>query len=186
MAILRRRLQRAALVCALAAAFAVLDVTPGRTAPRVAGEDEVKAAFVYHFAKFVDWPGETHGAPAFTMCVASEEAFADTLREQTDGKRALDKPIAVRVVVRSEDLAGCQVLYLPASATPLVPADAPPGTLVVADGADAAGASIALVRQGSNVRFVVDVDAAQRAGLGVSSQLLKLAVRVIGVPAERQ
>jgi hypothetical protein len=140
-------------------------------------EYRVKAAYLFNFTKFVEWPAEAlpDRAP-LTICVASpspfEGALAETVRDELVGGR----PLTTRVVT---DPAGCHVLFVPAaaSATPYLRAARGKPILTVGESADflREGGVITFVMEDGKVRFNISPDAATRAQLRISSRLLRLA-----------
>jgi hypothetical protein len=159
--------------------------------PRSAEPEDIKAAFVYHFGKFVEWPPEALSArPHAALCVLGDDRFADTLAETLVGKTLHDRPVQVRAVHGEDDLADCTVLYFAAGTEDrfqLVREQViSRGTLTVGDSPAfaRAGAVISFVVVDNKMRFIINAAAADRAGLKVSSQLLKLAVEVTGMPEE--
>jgi len=177
-----------ALVAARLAALALLASLLGGASlvaaePRTASEADIKAAYLYHFGKFVEWPAETLTRDVFAVCVLRDASFVATFRAQVGQKRIQDKPVDVKLVWRRADAEGCHVLYVGDAREPGDAAPAPRGTLLVADGGGVTGAALAFVPRDDTVRFTADVDAARRAGITLSSQLLKLAVDVAGTPA---
>lgn len=152
-------------------------------------EAAVKAALVYNFAKFVDWPlrafNDAH-AP-LTLCIYREgnsdmrqslAAFA--------GKTAQGREIAVRGGVSLRDLGGCQVLYIPGNTERWLPellrAAHAQHILTVSDMDDFVdnGGAIELLVVDNQRHFAINLDAVHQAGLKMSSQLLKLARIVKG------
>lgn len=169
----------------LAAALLVAGAAPAAE-PRAAAEPEVKAAFVYQFGKFVDWPAEAlASADQLTICVVGDAAFAATLVEVLRDKSLHDRPLAVRAAAAHDGLADCHIVFIAAAASPELPAileaTAQRPILTIADRGElvAAGVMIDFVRDGARLRFAINVGATQRAGLTMSSQLLKLAVTVV-------
>jgi hypothetical protein len=152
---------------------------------RTASEREIKSAFLYHFAKFVDWPDDPVGNDRFVMCVLQDAEFAEALKEQTAGKTVRDKSIEVVLLQDHSQVASCRIFYVGAPSPAAAHSTQPPrGTLLVTDGALGSTAAIAFVPRGNNVGFEIDVSHARDAGLAISSQLLKLAVHVAGVPPD--
>lgn len=177
-----RRLRRVAL------AFAVLlaGTAPAAAQSRAAAEPDVKAAFVYQFGKFVDWPADAlDGVEQLTICVVGDAAFAATLDGTLRDKTLHERRVAVRAAEAHDGLRDCHVLFIAAPASAEIPAildaaDRRP-ILTIADRGElvAAGVMIDFVRDGARLRFAINIGAAQRAGLTMSSQLLKLAVTVV-------
>jgi hypothetical protein len=147
-------------------------------------EYQVKAAFLYNFAKFVDWPAEAFGAEsaAFTLCVLGDEAFASA-HESLAGKTVKGRPMAVRRVASATDAGECHMLFVGAAdGDEVAPVLAAIGrhTLTVGETRDFTrhGGVINLTRIDNEIRFEIDRVAGERAGFRFSSQLLKLAIPV--------
>lgn len=183
MAVLKPR--RAALACCLAAACAV--VPPAAAQPL--DEYEVKAAFVYNFAKFVEWPAEVWQRPGpLRLCHAGPvNEFAAALERLGEKPPVNGKAVAVQRLAQGADTGACHVLALTwpeRVATEWLQRAAGRPVLTVGDapGFAAAGGAIGLVLEGDRVRFEVNAEAAREARLRLSSQLLKLARLVKGTP----
>lgn len=148
-------------------------------------EHEVKAAYVYRFLSYVEWPGNAappSGAPLAIGVLGADDVAAQ-LEEIVPGRRVQGRPISVRRVREGEPLAGLQVLYVGRAAAAMLPRLAgAPGLLVVSDAPDALehGATIALVQSEGRVRFRVALDDAERRGLRISSRMLAVAESVRG------
>lgn len=158
-------------------------------AQNIADEYRLKAAFVYQFPQFVEWPaGAVEAAPAISLCVARPSPFGPVLEQLVRGESLKGRPLTVREIASAADLAGCHVVFAPAKSgltAGLLKAAAGRPILTVGD-ADRfldAGGIIALRVVDRRVRFEVNVAAAKTAGLHVSSQLLDLALRVHGGPS---
>ena len=147
-------------------------------------EYAVKAAFLYNFARFVEWPDDARVSPSFRICIVGDDPFGTALDDAVRGKKVHHRPVEV-THPDSDDLAGCHIVFVPSSEKATVPrlltGAAAPGVLTVGetDGFTHAGGIIGMRLQDSKVRFDVNLQAAQRAGLRVSSELLKLATEVI-------
>ena len=143
-------------------------------------EAAVKAAFVYNFAKFVEWqPGPAAGTPSeMNICTAGVDAELATTLAALEGKPVQTRTVSIRRDVKSADLDICQVLLVGSGARALADAArGKTGLLTVSDlkGFAAAGGVIELFAEDGKMRFEINTRAAQRAGLRISSQLLKLA-----------
>jgi hypothetical protein len=140
-------------------------------------EYRVKAAYLYNFTKYVEWPPAALGSGPLTLCVAGRNPFGSALSDIVRGEEIGNRPIAVRVLLEPED--GCHVIFVPqGAATPayLRSARMRP-ILTIGEGADfiAQGGIISFIVEGGRVRFEIDQVAAERVGLRVSSRLLRLA-----------
>lgn len=143
-------------------------------------EYQLKAAFLYNFAKFVQWPTEASGGSidSFTLCVSGEEPFR-IMHQYLAGKRVRGHLIAVRAVDSSAEASGCHLLFVSAASVQLqraLPRVSGP-VLTVGETGDfiRSGGMINLVRSDNRLRFEISRSVGERAGLKFSSQLLKLA-----------
>jgi hypothetical protein len=145
------------------------------SAQEVPLEYRVKAAFLYNFARFVDWPAAMASGP-LTICLADRNPFGGALDATLRGERIGGREVVARVITAPSP--GCHVLFVPedASAAPYL-RDRQAPTLTVGESDDfiAMGGIVNFVREGGNVRFEIDAMAAERAGLRISSRLLRLA-----------
>jgi hypothetical protein len=146
-------------------------------------EYEVKAAFLYNFALFVEWPPTALPArgQAFVVAVLGEDPFGDALETALAGKQIMQWDLAVRRVARVEAAAGAQIVFISASESPrldrVLGALAGRGVLTVGDmdGFARQGGIIGFRMEERKVRFDINPQEATRAHLKISSQLLRLA-----------
>jgi hypothetical protein len=159
---------------------------PGPSTP---SEYDVKAAYLYNFAKFVAWPPEARGdAASFVIAVLGDDPFEKALDDALRGKTVEGRNVVVRRPSRVEDAVGSQILFISGSEqgrleTILKAVAGAPGTLTVGDmdGFAERGGVIGFRLEGNRVRLDVSLAAAERARLKISSQLLRLA-RIIDAP----
>jgi hypothetical protein len=149
-------------------------------------EHEVKAAFVYHFGKYVRWPSAPAAAGSpFVVAVLGEDPFGAALDDIARGNRIENRPVLVRRAATLAELGECQVLFISASEEPkleeILAALAKSPTLTVSDIPQfvARGGMIGLIRADRRVQFEVNLDAVERANLSLSSQLLRLAKALV-------
>ncbi|HEY1808299.1 MAG TPA: YfiR family protein [Acidobacteriaceae bacterium] len=149
--------------------------------------DEVEAAYLYNFGKFVRWPAAS-GRGALVLCVAAPDSFTHALSSLATGEQIDQRPLTVKTVNDPRAVEGCSILYLGSSEpervdTYLTAASGKP-ILTVGDTPDflARGGTIQFVLMQDHIRFSVNLSAASRCGLGLSSELLKVAVSVTGRP----
>lgn len=173
---------RRTLVAALAIVFASF-------APLAAvDEATVRAAYLLNFAKYVQWPEDafaTSPGGALVLCVVRDREVHAMLAARAKDTQLDDQPVAVRAVTEPGEAEGCHLLYVPDAGDPRFPAirrvlrDEP--VLFVGDGDEflRRGGMIAFVREGRRLRFEIDNGAAADSGLKLSSQLLKIARRVL-------
>jgi hypothetical protein len=160
-----------------------MGAAPGGSNDRLPSEAEVKAAFLYHFTRLVEWPEPPTDAP-FVIAVMNADRFG-TVLEDVLGKRAPDRQSFEVRKQRHPPGAGRplpQVLFLGArtsrEARPALAAvqDAPVLTVGDYEGFASDGGMIGFrLTDDGRVSFDINVAAAEQAGLKVSSQLLKLA-----------
>jgi hypothetical protein len=144
-------------------------------------EPQVKAAFVYNFTKFVQWPNHIlpPGEPQLSLCVLGNDHLADTL-DSLKGKTTSGRQLSVRRIAGPEDAGRCHIVYIGRSERDQarnILKGMKSGILTIGDMPQFAssGGIINFVIVESRVSFEVNVDAAEKAGLRISSQLLKLA-----------
>jgi hypothetical protein len=150
-----------------------------------ASESELKAAYLYRFLSFVEWPPQrfaSRDAP-LVIAVAGAPDLAEELQTAVHGRIAQGRPIEVRVLAEGVAARGAHLLYVGEAAAARLGALAratDPATLVVSDGADALdeGATIGFVESQGRLRFAVALDSAERAGLRISSRMLAVASEV--------
>jgi hypothetical protein len=151
-------------------------------------EYEVKAAFLYNFARFVEWPAESRpdpGAP-FVIAILGRDPFGAVLDETVAGKTVAGRPIEVHRVPRPDDARDAQIVFVSpserANMAAILKALERPGVLTVGDtdGFATHGGAINFTVQARRVRFEINPSVAEQAGLKMSSQLLKLATLVPG------
>jgi hypothetical protein len=182
----RRPHRRWTFTSLLAVVFLVALPTVHGQSP--ADEYRLKAAFIYRFPQFVDWPlNVLDGRRAIELCVLAPNPFGAVLQELVAGDTLRGRLLVVRHIEDEESIDACHVLFLPtASRTRRAVLQQVAGLPILTVG-DAPsfldeGGIVQLRLIDNRVRFEIDASAAGRAGLRLSSQLLRLAVRVRGVP----
>jgi hypothetical protein len=144
-------------------------------------EYKVKGAFLLNFAKFTKWPADEFVATntPITIGIVGDDPFGSALDQLVADETIGTRRIVVKRLAFSSDLSQCQVLFIPksADAEDVLKRVVSPGVLTVGESDNFldAGGVIRLLIEDKKVRFEVNMAAAQRARLTVSSQLLKLA-----------
>jgi hypothetical protein len=142
-----------------------------------ASPEALKAEVVYRLLMFVTWPAdrELAGRP-LQLCTLGEGRM-DSALQSLAGRPIRHLTVDVRPQARADQLAGCHLLYLPTPQPALRPVLADLPVLVVSDVAVMLeqGAMINLQIEDGRIVFDVDLDAARRAGLAISTKLLRLA-----------
>lgn len=147
-------------------------------------EEQVKAAFVYNFAKFIEWPAGTFkdASEPILVGVVGDGRFGDILDETLRGKLVQGRPVTVKHFPDSH-VERCQILVVAdGRSTDVLSRLGTTATLTVGDGSDftRSGGMIGFAVEDRRVRFDVNLEALRRAQLKPSSQLLKVARVVEG------
>jgi YfiR/HmsC-like len=167
----------------LVTAVGVPRATPvwGQTSTPV--EYQVKAAFLFNFAKFVEWPTGAFLSETtpISLCVFGQDPFGGALDEIARGEAIHNREIVVRRTNELPSMNSCQLIFVGNKEhkrlSELLNAVRGVSTLVVGEteGDAEAGTVIQFFSEGRQLRFAVNVDAMQRAKLSFSSKLLALA-----------
>lgn len=145
-------------------------------------ESEVKAAFIYNFAKFVEWPAEvfeSSSAP-LKLCVLGHDSVETELR-QLEGREAQGHTLRVQAIASPDDARECHILFIAASEVSrqvqIIQGVGSVAVLTVADRRDFTqkGGMIGLYVESQRVQFAVNLAVAQSRGLKLSARLLQLA-----------
>jgi hypothetical protein len=146
-------------------------------------EYQLKAAFLFNFTKFVDWPPSAFSSDKapIMLCIAGGNPFGNTLDALISGKRIDNRSVAARRTKSAGDMGDCHVVFVDGSEDRHLPeiVDRLKGdaTLIVGESPDFArrGGDIQFYMQEGRIRFAINVDAVQRSHLTVSAKLLALA-----------
>ena len=146
-------------------------------------EYQLKAAVLFNFAKFVDWPQSSFADPQspFALCVLGKDPFGHLLDDALLNKKIADRPVVVERLKDKSEARRCQMVFVGNAEGANLPAilDAVKGAsvLLVGETPDfaASGGTIEFTLEDSRIRFIINTDAAERAKLRVDSKLLALA-----------
>jgi hypothetical protein len=149
------------------------------------GEYQVKAAFIYHFMKFVEWPDKivSHSSSPFNICILGEDPFGNSFK-LLRGETVSDSNLMIKRFRTIQNLDECKIVFIGRS-----DAERLPQILKILKGLNVLtiGDTEGFARQGviinfhmeeNKVRFNINIDAARRSGLKISSKLLSLATIV--------
>jgi hypothetical protein len=152
---------------------------PSTSAQQVFDESRLKAAFVFQFPQWTEWPARAlEGRPTLEYCVWPPNPFGSALRDLVAGEVRGGRQLVVRELTPREPLSTCHVLFVPGpAARQVLGRVASQPVLTVGDSPRFLdeGGIVQLVRVGNHLRFNINVAAARRAGLRLSSHLLGLA-----------
>jgi hypothetical protein len=146
-------------------------------------EYQVKAAFLFNFAKFVEWPADAFAKPQdpVAICILGTDPFGESLDQLVRGETVNGRPLVVRRPRQFLEVRECQILFLAAeerahqSKILSVVEGASILTVGEGDGFLADGGVIRFVLEENRVRFEVNLAAAEASRLKLSSKLLRLA-----------
>ena len=143
----------------------------------VTAEYAVKAAFLYNFLKYVEWPRRSSQEPLL-LCVAGQNPFGSELEQLLEGERIDGREVRTKVILEPDS--SCHAVFMPEGSNRGVylRAAAKQPVLTIGESPDflAEGGIINFVLDGARVRFVIDAEAAARENLRISSRLLRLAM----------
>lgn len=144
-------------------------------------EYQVKAAFLYHFLNFIEWPDGAglEGEPEISVCVLGEDPFRSALAA-IEGETARGKKIKIRRVGDIKGIKRCNMLFISGSEREnmqeILRFAGYSAILTVGDmeGFAESGGIIGFVAKENKVRFKINLKAAKKAGLKISSKLLRV------------
>jgi hypothetical protein len=144
-------------------------------AQEVSQEYQIKAAYLYNFLKYVEWPRRTN--QTFLICVAGQNPFGPVLEGLTKAERVRGNPVRTELILGPEP--GCDVIFTPRTSNISAYIQAARGKPVLTVGEtprfiEQGGVANFFLENGK-VRFEINRTAAERAGLRFSSRLLQLA-----------
>jgi len=154
-------------------------------------EYQLKAAFLYSFAKFIDWPSSSFASPhsPFAICILGLDPFGSVIDDTLRGKTVGDRPVVILRARDPADVRHCQIVFVSSSEKRRLPdilaALQGASVLIVGESdrfADSGG-TIELMLEENHIRFAINTDVAESSGLRISSKLLALA-KVVHSSAE--
>jgi len=169
--------------------WVVLLVASGTGCPAAAEtvpfrEAEVKAAFLFNFAQFIEWPPQSfsNAAAPFVIGVLGDEAFGHILNQIVQGETIRGRPIILKSHKRADELAGCHILFISraeqARLAQILTTAGNSGVLTIGETEQFTrlGGIINFITTHDNkVRFEIHLANATRAGLKIDAKLLKVA-----------
>ena len=158
----------------------------GPVAAQTVSEDSLKAAFVYRFTDYVDWPAPALQRAEFTIAVLDDPQVAQDLERICRGHPIKGHPTRVKLVHRPKEASDAQIVFLgtgdPDAHRRFIASLSGRPVLIVTDedqGLDE-GSTINFLLVDHRLRFEISLTMATRSGLKISSQLLSVAARVEG------
>jgi hypothetical protein len=174
------------LQCAIAALVCLLFAGSSALGQQRPSEYQVEAAYLYNFARFVEWPakGATAQNNSFTICVLGGDPFGQALDATLAGEAIGNHRVTARRISSPQMAVDCQILFISSSEAKrlnkIIEALDKNAILTVSDIPQFSqrNGMIQFVLDGNRIRFEVNLAATQRAGLTLSSELLKVATAV--------
>ena len=151
-------------------------------------EYSIKAAYLYNFSKFIEWPSSEMGTAPFCVGILGEDPFGKNLEAVFNGKTVQDKPIVIRHINTVAEAARCQIVFISSSEDERLDrllndlSETPVLTVGETSRFFQQGGMVGFQVIRHNVRFNINLRAAEEAKLKISSQLLKVANSVHGAP----
>jgi hypothetical protein len=149
--------------------------------PPISKEYQLKAAFLYHFTKFIQWPPERFAdeKSPIVIAVLGNNPLGDELDKLVKGRTVNGRAIDVRFIASAAELPAAHIVFVCAGEESRLNATifGEPGVLTVGESSDfaARGGIIAFTLIDEKVRFEINQASSEKAGLKLSGQLLKLA-----------
>jgi hypothetical protein len=155
-------------------------------------EYQVKAAYLFNFLKFVEWPDDPPVDPhgKWVIGIVGDSPVGGELTRLVEGKNVLGRDLQVKKLLATDNLRGCNILFISESERRHLPAILAglrgSSVMTVADMGKfvESGGMVQLEVEDGRVRVTIDVDATDRAHLKVSSKLLALA-HAVTTPVKR-
>ena len=157
-----------------------------RVAAQTANEYQVKAAFLYNFAKFIEWPTEAFSNGHLVVGLIGDDPFGSALDQTINGKSINGRQLIIRRFKWGQNLRDCHILFIASSERKRLPQilESLRGARVLTVGEldkfCQQGGLINFILEENKVRFEINLDVAEQAGLKISSKLLALARSVKG------
>ena len=147
-------------------------------------EYHIKAAYLYNFTKFVEWPTARfpNETSPIVIGVFGRNPFGDELEKIAEGRTVNRRAILVKLIHTADEMRTVHLLFVPASEETRLPAAAWQDDAILtvgeSEGFAALGGTITFTREADKVRFTIDIMSTGSTGLKISAQLLKLATEV--------
>lgn len=171
------------LLFLLAAAASAYPVLPAETEGGGLSEYEIKAAYLYNFARFVEWPPDVFAQvdTPIQIAIVGTDPFGAIIDTGLNGKSANNRPLVIRRLKWPADLRPFQIVFIGASEEKLLPQitesikGSPVLTVTETGLVTRSKCVVNFIMEGKKVRFEVDMNTADQAHLRISSKLLMLA-----------
>ena len=154
--------------------------------PAPSPEYQLKAVFLFNFAQFVEWPAQAYrdAKAPLVIGILGEDPFGAFLDRLVRGEKVGDRPLIVRRFRRVEDIAECHILFISRSEAAIlgqVIAHLKGRSLLTVSDVDTftrQGGIVRFVTENGKIRLRINVEAAKRCELTISSKILRPAMIV--------
>ena len=182
-----QRVQRVRAGLVVSTVLLVLFLGQLHSNAQTVSENEVKAAYLYNFAKFVEWPAHkfANSSAPFQFCVMDDESFQEELSRFVQNKTVAGRPVNVVGIKSGGEPSSCHILFVKspkqAQAREAITMQRATNVLTVGQNKDfvAEGGIINFILENDRIRFEVNHRAAKEAGLRISARLLTVAKLVV-------
>ncbi|MGA2222553.1 MAG: YfiR family protein [Verrucomicrobiia bacterium] len=193
-----RAMARAAMVRLLTAVLAAVVLpcvaTIATAETPALSEYQVKALFLFNFAKYVDWPPHAFADDSAPIVIGlvGQDNFGDNFKQAITGKTINGRPVVVKHVSSEQEYKGCHILFISASEKSGLPEilnavkDSPVLTVGETERFLAQTGMINFTKKENKIRLEINLGAVQRANLKISSKLLSVADVVMGKPGDEK
>ena len=159
---------------------------PADTRPVAFSEYQIKAAFLFNFTQFICWPDNAFAdaSAPIVIGVLGDDPFGALLEQTVEGELVHDRKVVIKRFRHLDDLKTCHLLYIARSEknrlAQIITALRGSPVVTVSDMDQFAdrGGTIGFIIRDNKIRFEINLDAAEEAGVKISSKLIKLAVTV--------
>lgn len=156
--------------------------------------NQVKAAFIYNLIQFIEWPATTfaNAVSPIEIGIFGKDPFGSLIDEVVEGVRVQGVALKIRRSSKLEDLQSCQVIFISRSEAKFLPRilgdleKRPILTISDMDQFAWKGGIVGFVIRQNKVRFQINLNAARKSGLKISSKVLRLAEIIEGTAQDNQ
>ena len=177
-------ISKGSCLIAMVAVCIMVSIAPNAHAkPPSAGEYQLKAVFLYNFAKFTEWPAESFADARSPIIIGilGKDPFGATIDQAIKGKTVKGRKLAIKRFEKIEDVKACHILFISSSEekrlAKIMETLKDSSVLTIGEVKQFAqrGGIINFIIKENKIRFEINVDAAKQAKLKISSKLLELA-----------
>ncbi len=163
----------------------LLNATSAFGEPKGYSEYKIKAGYIYNFARFIKWPGESFKdhPSSFLLCLLEDDPFGNQFK-RVEGKRITGKELTVKRLSSQDNLKQCQILFIPTSKRKRMKAiikslgDSHVLTVGEAQDFHQLGGMVGLIKREDRIMLEINLNATKRKELKINAKLLEIATIV--------